>query len=61
MTNPFEIDFVEHDCDSGRKLKSGGTHEAPAFLIQDGLSDGKNQRLDGHLNQRLKSKEEGYE
>lgn len=59
VTNPLEIDFVEHDCDSGYKLKSGGTHEAPGFLIQGGLSDGKNRRLDGQLNQRLKSKDEG--
>lgn len=54
VTNPVGTDFVGHDCDSGRKLVSGGTHEALGSLIQGGLLDGRNQRLYGKSNQQLR-------
>lgn len=60
MTNPVETDFVEHDCDSGRKLESGGTREALGSPVQGALLGGRNRRLDGNLNQRLNSNKEGY-
>lgn len=56
MTNLLETDFVEYDCDNGRKLKSGGTHGAPGCLVQGGLLDGRNRRLDGDFNQRLEQR-----
>lgn len=51
MTIPLETDFAECDFDNGRKLKSGGTHEAPGFLVQGVLLDGRNRHLGGNSNQ----------
>lgn len=51
VTIPLETDFAECDFDNGRKLKSGGTHEAPGFLVQGVLLDGRNRRLGGNSNQ----------